>query len=540
MIAGAVLGMAGVFASSSVFVVLGIVCLLAAGASALRSTAEQPAPVSPSLDSPSSPKVLIESVLEECSPGCVAVHLWLDDELTATLRPVAAAGTRRPIATPVPRSGSIMADALDGDEVLFAPVQHVRTAQSETVWRLVAPIRCHGCRGVLGIDVTDESKRAGLTEVVDRWTPALSQALQILVETHRAETAEALVQTASALFRLVDPREVAEQLLASVVELAHADTGSIMVFDEAEGVLRIVCAQGLPADVIRDTRLAPGEGIAGWVYSSASPMVVEDLEGREQGRRHGVTSAMAVPLADEDGVVGVINVGSKVHQPRDAEALLGALGSLGRIGAVAMRNARATHEQADAHYATLRALAVALETKDPYSRGASEHVHDVAMALGRALGMRSHDLGALRAAALLHDVGMSAVTPATPAEPLSTVEWGLIKAHPRIARDILSEAPALRDAVPIVFHHHEHFDGNGYASGLSGAAIPLGARVLSVADAYVAMLSQRPYRSALTPQAALSEIESRSGSQFDPRVVGALRELATDGTLEALSTRQTP
>jgi HD-GYP domain-containing protein (c-di-GMP phosphodiesterase class II) len=137
--------------------------------------------------------------------------------------------------------------------------------------------------------------------------------------------------------------------------------------------------------------------------------------------------------------------------------------------------------------------------------------------------MSPDDAKALRIAAMLHDVGMSAagnVAPVTD-EPLSTVEWGMLKMHPIIASEILSQAPALSAVIPLVYHHHEHFDGSGYVAGLSGSQIPLGARILAVIDTYVAMTSGRPYRAALTHSQAVAELHRLSGSQFDPSVVDA-------------------
>jgi HD-GYP domain-containing protein (c-di-GMP phosphodiesterase class II) len=141
------------------------------------------------------------------------------------------------------------------------------------------------------------------------------------------------------------------------------------------------------------------------------------------------------------------------------------------------------------------------------------------------LDARQHQ--ALRIAALLHDIGMSAVGEAVAVvdRPLSTVEWGMLKMHPVIAADVLAQAPSLHDAIPIVYHHHEHFNGDGYVVGIAGEKIPIGARILAAADAFVAMTSSRPYRPAMSPHAAMEEMHRRSGTQFDPVVVAALDRL---------------
>jgi HD-GYP domain-containing protein (c-di-GMP phosphodiesterase class II) len=144
------------------------------------------------------------------------------------------------------------------------------------------------------------------------------------------------------------------------------------------------------------------------------------------------------------------------------------------------------------------------------------------------MGLTDAEARALRVAAMLHDVGMAAAGELITVSdrPLSTVEWGMLKMHPVIARDVLEQAPALHEAIPIVYHHHEHYDGTGYVVGLSGEGIPLGSRILAVADAYVAMTSDRPYRIAMTHAEALAELRAQSGSQFDPQVVVAFAELS--------------
>jgi len=127
----------------------------------------------------------------------------------------------------------------------------------------------------------------------------------------------------------------------------------------------------------------------------------------------------------------------------------------------------------------------------------------------------------LRIAAILHDVGMGLATGSVGAtdRPLSTVDRGLVRAHPKVASDVMLQVPSLEGLAPVVRHHHERFDGDGYDTGLSGASIPMGSRILAVADAFVAITSPRPYREALATQEALEELNATSGSQFDPEVV---------------------
>jgi HD-GYP domain-containing protein (c-di-GMP phosphodiesterase class II) len=142
-----------------------------------------------------------------------------------------------------------------------------------------------------------------------------------------------------------------------------------------------------------------------------------------------------------------------------------------------------------------------------------------------------NEIERIRIASLLHDLGKLAV----PLEildkksSLSDQEWQTIGEHPRIGQVILEEASSLREAIPTVLHHHEHFNGRGYPHGLRGKEIPLGARIVAVADAYHAMIHDRPYRNARDHQHALAELRSNAGTQFDPEIVDIFCELYADG-----------
>ena len=147
--------------------------------------------------------------------------------------------------------------------------------------------------------------------------------------------------------------------------------------------------------------------------------------------------------------------------------------------------------------------------------------------MARRLGLPEAEIDRLRIAALLHDVGKLAVPEEILEKPaaLTSAEWQSIVQHPRIAQMILEQASAIRDAVPIVLHHHERYSGHGYPYGLRGNDIPLGARVVALADAYDAMTNDRPYKRAMSHEQAIHEIRRHAGTQFDPELVEVFCEL---------------
>ena len=155
-------------------------------------------------------------------------------------------------------------------------------------------------------------------------------------------------------------------------------------------------------------------------------------------------------------------------------------------------------------------------------------------AVARALELSSDDIDVLVRAAELHDVGKVAVPEAILAKPgpLDDIEWGFIRQHTIVGERILSAAPALVPVAKLVRSSHERYDGNGYPDGLAGEEIPLGARIISVCDAYHAMTSARPYDNALSHEEAMVEMRRCAGEQFDPDVVRSLCDVVEGLPLE--------
>jgi response regulator RpfG family c-di-GMP phosphodiesterase len=457
-----------------------------------------------------------------------STHLWLRDDDSETLRLLAVAGPEPARDTPVPLSDATLGVAAKTGE--WASGRIVRTAdEADTRWRVAVPVSSGDLHGVAAVDVAS-AEEPDTDIVLAHFAPlqaSLTGALVLHVARQEAHTAETLLAVAKDLGRLLDPSEVVSVALEHAMRLSGAQTGSVLLL-ESDGALRIAVARGLPDDVVQTTRVGEGDGIAGWVLASGQPLVVEDMTGSPRSRRHGVRSAVSVPIADDEGILGVMNVGSRRYHARFSKAHLEGLEAVGRITALSLRNARAARQSSELYFDTLKTLALALETKDPYAQGGTERILEIVEVLGAELGVEGDDMRALRIAAMLHDIGMTAAgdVVAVGDRPLSTVEWGLLKMHPSIAADIIGQAPALKAVAPIVYHHHEHYDGSGYVAGVAGSAIPLGARILAVADAYVAMTSDRPYRAAMTPDRATAELVDKSGSQFDPRVVSAFVEMS--------------
>ena len=177
--------------------------------------------------------------------------------------------------------------------------------------------------------------------------------------------------------------------------------------------------------------------------------------------------------------------------------------------------------------AATAALTSVISPLTHYRGQPSALIATIVVELAEKVGLSESEVDKIRTAALLHDVGKVAVPDEILEKPsaLTSAEWRSVVQHPRIGQVILEQATALRDAVPIILHHHERFSGHGYPYGLRGTDIPLGARIVAIADAYDAMTHDRPYKRAMSHDAAIHELRRHAGTQFDPELVGIFCDL---------------
>ena len=199
-------------------------------------------------------------------------------------------------------------------------------------------------------------------------------------------------------------------------------------------------------------------------------------------------------------------------------------------------------ETRDLFFGTVQALSQAIDAKDGFTRGHADRVSRIAGAISRELGLPERVIEQIELAGLLHDIGKIGVEDRILMKParLETDEQELMRRHPIYGASILEPSAALRPLVPIVLHHHENFDGTGYPEGLKGEDIPLGSRIIIVADAYEAMTSDRIYRKAIGHERAMEQLTKYKGIQFDPKVVRALEQVVQKKGKDAFEVSDLP
>ena len=195
-----------------------------------------------------------------------------------------------------------------------------------------------------------------------------------------------------------------------------------------------------------------------------------------------------------------------------------------------------TAKLGELYFRTLQMLINALEAKDIYGRGHTERVTRYSVQIARRMGLELAELENVRRAAMIHDIGKIGVREAILHKngELTQEEYDHVKSHVNWGTHILKPMRSLARVVSYLSHHHEHFDGSGYPAGLSSSEIPLGARIIAVADTFDAMTSDRPYRKAMTVKDAMAELKRCAGSQFDPDVVSALIKILKSANAEEL------
>jgi putative nucleotidyltransferase with HDIG domain len=248
-------------------------------------------------------------------------------------------------------------------------------------------------------------------------------------------------------------------------------------------------------------------------------------------REMQMQSVLLVPLVVGDEPWGLIEIYDS--RPRAFSAPERHLAELAGSQIAALLFAFEHEERAQRLYReTLASLSNALEAKDAVTSQHTEEVVRLAVAVAAELELDLEAVRTVELGAVLHDIGKVRVPEAilNKPGPLDEAEWAVMRTHPKVGEQIVRPIQSLQAILPIVRHHHERWDGTGYPDGLSGRAIPVGARIVAVCDAYRAMTEDRPYREALGPDEARRELEEGSGTQFDPECVAAL--------LRALDRRQ--
>jgi anti-anti-sigma regulatory factor len=334
-----------------------------------------------------------------------------------------------------------------------------------------------------------------------------------------------LFEIARALNLALDLDEVLNLFGLSVMGQFGVERLAIFLADpHREGILVPRQVRGFAHDHFRDFTIG-----ADAIRAAAAARPFFDLEGLQESEGAADTAEALRSSGFEWGVAlwvrrdleGVLLLGVRGSRRGFLEDERDLLTTLAHQAAVAISNARYHRMQEERNLGLVRGMMSLIESRDPYAKGSTERVVRYVTATARLLDYPRESLKGLIYGAVLRDIGMITVSHLILKNPahLSEEEWALIRQHPVRGAQILEEMNLPRDVIDVVLNHHERWGGEGYPHGIKGTEIPLGARIVSLVDAYVAMTAERPYRRALHYEKARQVIAENWGTPFDPAIV---------------------
>jgi len=373
------------------------------------------------------------------------------------------------------------------------------------------------------VAIPGRNELSDLAHNFNRMTDSLRERSESL--TKKVLELATLYEMSRSLGSTLDLDALLDSVIDSALRIFDVEIGYITLVDHDTGRLEVRAWKG--ADLSRSGEIAVRNSMSEWVIREGRPLIFNpqtDQNGAPRGDgMAGALAALCVPLTSAEGTIGSITVGSRNPDQRFTSDDVRLLATIANHVTIAVGNIGLFSSVQEAYLATVRALAAAVDAKDPYTRGHSNGVAAYALRIGEAMVFSQEQMVALEMAAYLHDIGKIGISEDILLKPgkLTDAEMSQMRHHPLIGANILKPVAFPWPIAPIVRHHHEHYDGDGYPAGLKTEEIPILARVLTVADAFEAMVADRPYRRGRSQQEAILELRRCSGTQFDPRVVEA-------------------
>ncbi len=324
-----------------------------------------------------------------------------------------------------------------------------------------------------------------------------------------------------------DSKEILNRLTSLAAETMRCEAASIMLINHREKVLEFVVATGEKGQKLETLTVPLGEGIAGWVAVHGQPQIVNDTRkdsrftGKVDQESGFVTrQILAVPMMLENEVIGVLEAINTVDRRALGDDDLRLLRDIGERSGVVVSTIRKIETQQNFFIQTTNILVRAVERKDIFSDGHAWKVAELCHKLAAALNLSDTERNDLHFGALLHDIGKLDMPSALfNKRTLTERERELLRQHPVRGAKLLEPITLWKSVVPCVLFHHEAWDGSGYPFGRSGDSIPVGARIINLAEAFTVMRAPNTYKRQLTLKEAVLEIMRSSGRQFDPDIV---------------------
>lgn len=419
----------------------------------------------------------------------------------------------------------------------FAGVEGARAALAAGVHAVMAvPVLVHDTVvAMFMVGTTDPHRRfdavdrQGLNDLAELAATALRSVAARREREHRIQRLGTLNEIAAKTALVHEPQAIATFAYESARSLLEFDSFYVARYDAERRLFDFLIE--VDGGLVREGEffLPLGAGPTSQVVLSGEPYVATSRDDAVQNRgktygdeSHRSESAIHVPLKIRGMVVGIVSAQAYRAAAYDAEDVA-ILQSFANIIASAFENAEHHARLRELYMASVKALAAAVDARDPYTRSHSARVAALSRIIAVEMQLPADEIRRVQLSALLHDIGKIGIPDAILNKPaaLTNEEWVIMKTHAPLGASILAAVEPLADLVPIVRSHHERFDGTGYPDGLARDAVPLAAYIVSAADAYEVIVSKRAYKAAQSVDFAVTELRRCSGTQFHPAVVEA-------------------
>ncbi|MDP8261372.1 MAG: HD domain-containing protein [Candidatus Kappaea frigidicola] len=373
------------------------------------------------------------------------------------------------------------------------------------------------------IIVSDNDEISMLAQYFNQITDELEKNIKDLHESKKV-IQKVLLRIGTAMSSDQTLDNILELTIETSIQALGATSGAIFIKDKS-GCLRVMISSGLDKEIASHMKIEKGEGFVGNVFETGKAGSIEFTQkdiSFEKKIGLAQKSLMCASLIAKGKAIGIITIEDKKANRRfNEEDDIILLENLAGQVAIAIENNRLNQDIESTYLETISTLALAVEAKDPYTRGHAKRVADYSLKMADEFALDKATKNMLRDAALLHDIGKIGVKDDILLKPgkLTSEERRHMELHPIIGENILRPIHSLSKIAHLVRHHHERVDGSGYPDGLSKEDLTLPLKIMTAADAYDAMTSNRPYRNAMTHEEAIKELQRCSGSYFDPKVV---------------------
>jgi putative nucleotidyltransferase with HDIG domain len=355
-----------------------------------------------------------------------------------------------------------------------------------------------------------------------------------------AQRYQAIIRINQAIGGDLELKLVLEKVLEEVFLIFRPERGAILALNEDTGKFDVICSKAEAGSESLNNLLI-SRSILNRVLDESVGILIDDATTDDRFSLSKsisidrIRSALCVPLIQKNEVVGIIYVDAPTQAKAFTEQDLDLLTTIAGPASVQIQNALYLGQLRRSYKDTIRALAKAVDARDPYTVGHNWRVSRLAVTLASFLDWSKEEVGIAELGGILHDIGKIGIPDNIflKREKLSDEEWQIMREHPEIGAQMIAGIDFLEQFIPYILYHHEHWDGSGYPYGLNKREIPKEGRLLLVCDAFDAMTTTRPYRKGLEPKVAIEELRRGMTKQFDPEYVNAFMNAWENGIIAA-------